>query len=208
MSQGPDRQRKPRTKFKLRADIARQLDVSLPDETERSISPNEAADMLGITGEAVKQWIYQGRLPAVRLGNGYWRIKVSDLSQFLNKKLGSPQHNVLITPCDKLTLDAIVKTVEGIGQTALVANSAIDAQLKFKNESPSVLILDLSHASGWTMLENVSSLTLRGLLLVTESAFTDEQFQRITKSPAKAVLQKPLDEAVLQRELHRAFGKR
>ncbi len=111
MAQASGRKGPQRTKFEIRADIARELEVSLPDEKERTISPNEAAEILGITGEAVKQWIYNGRLPAIKLGNGYWRIKVSDLSHFLKKRLGSPQHSVLITPCDKPTLDAIVKVV-------------------------------------------------------------------------------------------------
>lgn len=202
-----DRIRKARTKFKIRADLARQLDISLPDEKDRTVSPNEAAEMLGITGEAIKQWVYHGRLPAVKLGNGYWRIRVSDLSQFLKKRLGSPKHSVLISPCDKPTLDSIVTVVDALGQTALVAYSDIDAQLKLRNESPSVLILDLSHHSGWAMFDKITPNVLRGLLLITNSALTDAQTRQIIQSSAKAVLQKPIDVIVLKRELLRVFGQ-
>ncbi len=59
--------------------------------------------MLGITGEAVKQWVYLGRLPAIKLQNGYWRIKVTDLSKFLEARLGSPKHTVLVGQSDGQT---------------------------------------------------------------------------------------------------------
>ncbi len=35
------------------------------------LSPNEAGRKLGITGEAVKRWVYHGRLPASKSRNGY-----------------------------------------------------------------------------------------------------------------------------------------
>ncbi len=43
------------------------------------MSPNECGKVLQITGEAVKQWIYTGKLRAAKGGNGYWWIKNEDL---------------------------------------------------------------------------------------------------------------------------------
>jgi hypothetical protein len=48
------------------------------------ISPNEAAKKLNITGEAIKQWIYKGRLPAAKGPNGYWYVRESDIKQFID----------------------------------------------------------------------------------------------------------------------------
>jgi len=47
------------------------------------ISPNEAAKEFGITGEAIKQWIYKGKLAAAKAGNGYWWLRKEDLKKFV-----------------------------------------------------------------------------------------------------------------------------
>jgi excisionase family DNA binding protein len=135
-------------KLKICPELAKQFGVDEPLEAKRTISPNEAAKLLGITGESVKQWVYHGRLPAIKLSNGYWRIRVADLSQYLENRLSRPKHTVLLSHSDATTLDMLVKTIEEMGQTALIANSDIDALLKLRNERPSVTILDLSHPSG------------------------------------------------------------
>jgi len=196
-----------RRKLNVRADIAKQLEVELPPQSEKTISPNEAAAMLGITGEAVKQWVYHGRLPAVKLQNGYWRIKVTDLSRFLEKRIGGPKHSILLCESDPETAQTLIATVESLGHDALVANSAIDAVLKARNERPSVLILDLTHPAGFSLLEKMDASFARNVLLLMGADLTAEQIQRITDSGAKAVLQKPLDAESLKRELKRVVGK-
>lgn len=196
-----------RRKLNVRADIAKQLDVELPPQSEKTISPNEAAAMLGITGEAVKQWVYHGRLPAVKLQNGYWRIKVTDLSRFLEKRIGGPKHSILICESDPQTALAMNATVEELGHDALVANSAIDAILKARNERPSVMILDLTHPSGFSLLQKMDASFARNILLLMGAELTAEQLQIVTDSGAKAVLQKPLDPEALKRELKRVVGK-
>ncbi len=49
-------------------------------------SPNEIAKELDITGEAIKQWIYTGRLKAAKGSNGYWWIRRQDLKEFMESK--------------------------------------------------------------------------------------------------------------------------
>lgn len=51
------------------------------------VSPNEAGKQLSVTGEAVKQWIYNGRLKAAKdPKNGYWWIKQTDLDECLQNR--------------------------------------------------------------------------------------------------------------------------
>jgi len=52
---------------------------------EGCISPNEAAKKLNITGEAIKQWIYKGRLPAAKAENGYWWVRDNDIKKFISE---------------------------------------------------------------------------------------------------------------------------
>lgn len=46
-----------------------------------TMSPNMAGAMIGVTGEAIKQWIYHGRMKTARLPNGYHAIKPEHLAE-------------------------------------------------------------------------------------------------------------------------------
>ena len=50
---------------------------------ERMLSVTEAARRTGLQKETVRRYIVEGRLPAVRLPNGYYRIKEQDLELML-----------------------------------------------------------------------------------------------------------------------------
>ena len=49
------------------------------------LSPREAALRLGITYPTIKQWIYRGKLKAVKTPGGHYRIPEAELDQFLHK---------------------------------------------------------------------------------------------------------------------------
>ena len=68
---------------------------SLPP-SERYLSPNEAGRILNVTGEAVKQWVYHRRLPATKLSNGYWKIKVQDLEDFIKARRNLGQKKIMV----------------------------------------------------------------------------------------------------------------
>lgn len=199
------RVRAPKQRMKVSGVLAKEFDITLPPEAEKTISPNEAAAMLGITGEAVKQWVYHGRLPAIKLQNGYWRIKVQDLSSYLESKMGLPKRSILIAPTDAPTLDWLIKVVEDLGHIALVANNEIDAVLKARNQNPSLMLLDLSNPCSWSLLRKRDSQITQKVLLLLGRELTTEQMQVVTDSGAVAALQKPIDEHNFRRELGRAI---
>src|SRR5690349_6791729 len=73
--------------IQIRAGVAAEYGVAVPPQMDAgSLSPNEVGEILGVTGEAVKQWIYHRRLPAVKLSNGYWRVQSTDLERFLQAR--------------------------------------------------------------------------------------------------------------------------
>ena len=47
------------------------------------LTPREAAQLLGISYPAVKQWIYKKKLKTVRTAGGHHRIPESELDQYL-----------------------------------------------------------------------------------------------------------------------------
>jgi len=59
------------------------------------LTPNEVGRKVGVTGEAVKQWIYKGKIKAARADNGYWWIREPDLAKFMDSvnKLEFKFHN-------------------------------------------------------------------------------------------------------------------
>ena len=47
-------------------------------------SPEEVAEMLGVTPNAVRGWLRDGVMPAFKFGK-VWRIKEADLEAFVEK---------------------------------------------------------------------------------------------------------------------------
>ena len=74
--------------------------ISLPVLTstgERFLSPNDIGKLMNVTGEAVKQWIYRRKLPAIRLAKGFWKVSVADFEGFLKARTEIGRRHVLIT---------------------------------------------------------------------------------------------------------------
>ncbi len=53
------------------------------------LSPREAALRLGISYPTIKQWLYRGKLKAVKTPGGHYRIPEAELDEFLHKAKGA-----------------------------------------------------------------------------------------------------------------------
>lgn len=51
--------------------------------TEELLTPEEAAGILKMRPETVREWLRTGRLKGLKAGPRMWRIKESDLVEFL-----------------------------------------------------------------------------------------------------------------------------
>jgi molybdopterin-binding protein len=49
------------------------------------LSPRDAALRLGISYPTIKQWLYRGKLKAVKTPGGHYRIPEAELDEFLHK---------------------------------------------------------------------------------------------------------------------------
>lgn len=149
--------------------------INAPKDT---LSPNEAARILNITGEAVKQWIYHGRLPAVKLPNGYWRINHSDLAAYLEQRQTA----------------ALVLTLAGSGGVVHAALAAVAKKLdlvystvpdtaaalkQFRNQAPNLLVVDLDGLKdGWKLIRKVRASSEFGspkVLLLSQKGLSDQE---------------------------------
>ena len=87
------------------------------------LSPREAALRLGISYPTIKQWLYRGKLKAVKTPGGHYRIPEGELDEFLHKAK-SPE-----TPKRQM-----LRTVSGrnqlVGRVIEIKTEGLLAQIK------------------------------------------------------------------------------
>jgi CheY-like chemotaxis protein len=183
-----------------------------PTSSERFLSPNDIGKILNITGEAVKQWIYQRRLPAVKLANGYWKVRVSDFEAFLKARHEVGRRRVLLTATKSDGLPEIVEAVEALGHQPICSHNYADALLKSLDHHPALFVLNLSapEAEPWRLAEKVrSTKALRNvpILLVASGDLSDSDAERAVDLSAQGFLKRPIEKGVLAQELQRILSR-
>lgn len=156
-------------------------------ESSETLSPNEVGSMLGITGEAVKQWIYTQKLSAVRLANGYWRISRSDLQQFLNSRNRAALPRLLAFVRDKVW--EILQSPEmQESYCTLRANNYADSILKTSSWKPKIMIVDVDEYAqdGWRALRH--KVRAEQFLVVTSKLQDDEIILKLVECGVSASL--------------------
>ena len=136
--------------------------ISLPEmkvSNERFISPIDVGKILNVTGEAVKQWIYRRRLPAVKLANGYWKIKVADFEGFFKARIAVGKHQVLITDNINSGSSEVIDAVKNLGNQSVLAHNYADALLKALDQLPTLFIncVDPDDPGCWKFTEKIRS---------------------------------------------------
>ena len=115
------------------------------------LTTREAAARLGVTVNAIKAWIREQQLPALRTPGGHHRIAEVDL-QALQTRLAessrtrvSPRPRILIVDDDVALLATLEDTIEQVLPQATVASATdgYEALLKVGAFRPDVLVLDI-----------------------------------------------------------------
>jgi len=183
-----------------------------PSASERFLSPNDIGKILNITGEAVKQWIYQRRLPAVKLANGYWKVRVSDFESFLKARHEVGRRRVLLTATKSDDMSDLARAVESLGHQPISAHNYADALLKSLDHHPALFVLNLStpEAEPWRLAEKVrGTKALRNvpILLVANGDLPDNDAERAVELGAQGFLKRPVEQGVLVSELQRILSR-
>jgi CheY-like chemotaxis protein len=197
--------------IQIRAGVAAEYGVSVPEKMEGgSLSPNEVGEILGVTGEAVKQWIYHRRLPAVKLSNGYWRVQSSDLERFLQARQEVGKLKILVAAGSD-ALPVVSETINELGHSSVIANGLADAVLKANDLRPNLLIIDITGwKEAWKLCETIrSSATTKhaAILLLSNRALSDDEIQRVLNLGAKGCLQLPVTKEVFAKEVGGIIGR-
>lgn len=115
------------------------------------LTTREAATRLGVTINALKAWIREERLPALRTPGGHHRIAEADLRAFqarLAENSRSPSSirpRVLVVDDDQALLEALKETLEQVVPEAQVETAAdgYEALVRVGALRPDVLVLDI-----------------------------------------------------------------
>lgn len=183
-----------------------------PSASERFLSPNEIGKILSVTGEAVKQWIYHRRLPAVKLANGYWKVKVADFEAFLKARYEVARRRIIVTDSRDSDLPEVLQAIEQLGHNAVVAHNYADALLKALDHQPALFIinLSLSEVDPWKLAEKVrSTKALRNvpILFLAGGDLSDQDAERALNLAVQGFLKRPLDKNTLEGEIRRVLER-
>jgi CheY-like chemotaxis protein len=206
---------RPRGNQEVVSEQAAAYGISLPvltDTGERFLSPNDIGKILNVTGEAVKQWIYRRKLPAVKLANGYWKVKVTDFESFLKARTEVGRRHVLITDGGETGTNEILEAIEELGHQPVLAHNYPDALLKALDHFPALFVICISPADPecWKFAERVrSNKSLRSfpILFIGGDEITDEDTEKAVKYYAQGILTRPLSVAVVKAEIERILQR-
>jgi excisionase family DNA binding protein len=64
-------------------------DTSQEPDAERYLKVSEVAEMFSVQPATIREWLSEGRLRGIKIGNGhYWRIPLSAAKELANTKYG------------------------------------------------------------------------------------------------------------------------
>jgi CheY-like chemotaxis protein len=183
-----------------------------PNSTERFLSPNDIGKILNLTGEAVKQWIYQRRLPAVKLANGYWKVRVSDFEAFLKARHEVGRRRVLITENKEGDMADVVKAVQDLGHQPITSQNYADALLKSLDHHPALFVINCSAKDGecWRLAEKIratKALKNIPILLVAIDELSEADADRALELGAQGFMKRPLNTDTLNQEIQRILNR-
>ena len=117
----------------------------------RYLTTRESAARLGVTINAIKTWIREERLPALRTPGGHHRIAEPDLVEFHarlaenSRTPASTRPRILVVDDDGPLLAALRETIEQVMPEAIVAvaSDGYEALVQVGAFRPDVLVLDI-----------------------------------------------------------------
>ena len=209
------RRRRREESHQVVAEQAAAYGISVPGEpsaSERYLSPNDIGKILNLTGEAVKQWIYQRRLPAVKLANGYWKVKVSDFEAFLKARHEVGRRRVLVVCSKDNPMSDVFETVEQLGHQPIATTNYADAMLKALDHHPALFVINCSatDTDPWKLIQKIratKSLRSVPILLTAETELSEADAERALELGAQGFLKRPTDPVVLQKEIERSLNR-
>ncbi len=197
----------------LNSKQAAQYGISISPESkkERLLTPNEVGIILNVTGEAVKQWLRSRRMPGVKLANGYWKIRLTDLQRFVNAKYNVTRRLILILCRKEDPMDDVVEIVNSMNVDAVRTESYTDAMLKGLNHYPTLFVIDCASADSWKFAQKIrrtQPIQKVPILLTSKTALSDNEVATAMELSVQGFLQRPAQSNTMRQEFVRLLSNR
>lgn len=177
--------------------------ASADSSPARFLTTREAAERLGVTVNALKAWIREERLPALRTPGGHHRISESDLTEFQKRLLDSSRPasasrpRILVVDDDDALLATLRDTLREIIPDSVVqtATDGYEALVQVGAFRPDVLVLDIRmpRLDGFEVCRRLKRRRDTGLIriLAVTAHSEGEVRNRILEAGADDFLEKP-----------------
>lgn len=184
--------------------------ATVPEPKDLLISPNEAARILNVTDQCVRQWIYHSQLNATKLRNGYWRIRVGDIEEYIKARGQMDRKRVVILCPEAQARKAVIAAVEAGGYVPIDVADPTDALLKTQDVKATAFIVDVAMPgqAGWRFLKKVRKLRharSSTILLLSDKAPSESDEDKALKLGAHGFLVAPVTVQQVEAELRRAL---
>jgi len=187
----------PKFHLEFNQELAGKLGIQLEplDPAKRSLTPAQAALVLGMTRPGLVRWIKIGQLKATLGSNGYWSIAPADLEAHLHRRSSPPKHLILCAPSAKAQAQ-FAGVLSGLEVEATVSASATDAWLKAGSLLPSAVVLPADEP-GFALAQKIrsGSITSTAILLYAERDLTEAETDRALELRVQGCLRLPATDA-------------
>ena len=197
------------------AEQAQIYGISEPVFTDTDVdclAPHDIAIILNVSDIVVKQWIYRRKLPAMRLANGFWKIKVSDFEAFMTARQQIGRRHILVTDGGNSGIAEVVQAIEALGHQAVLSHNYPDALLKALDHFPALFVICISpnDPSCWKFAERIrtnKSLRSFPILFIGGNTISDADTDKAVENSAKGILTRPLTVEIVKGEIERILKR-
>jgi len=186
---------------------------------KRFFTTSEIGKIFGVTRICVYKWIKEGKLPAIRIPGGKYRVLKKDLIEFI-KKAGKDKYldlvselvenkKILIVDDDKKILDVLKEYIENKNPDfkIYIADNGFDAGSIITRIHPDIVILDLlmPGMDGFEVCRKIKiDPSTENIKVIAMTGYPDKKnIEKIKKAGADYILEKPIDFKKLEKLIER-----
>ena len=176
---------------------------------KRFFTTSEIGKLFGVTRICVYKWIKKGKLPAIRVPGGKYRVLKKDLIEFI-KKAGKDKYmdlvsefveskKILIVDDDKKVIDVLKEYIENKNPDFKIytADNSFDAGLTITKTHPDIIILDFL-MQGMNSFEICRKIktdpSTKNIKIIAMTGYYDkENIEKIKEAGADYILEIPID---------------
>jgi len=184
-------------------------------ENKRPYTTGEVAAICHVTINAVKKWIFSGKLDAFKTPGGHFRVSQTDFISFLDKykfdiksEFFPDRRRILIIDDDRQVVEFIRGALEAM-QEGYIIETAFDGHeglIKVGDFKPELLVLDIRMPKfdGFEVTRRIKgNNSTKDIKILAVTAYGSDDIDKIIECGANDCLPKPIKLKDFQKNVHR-----